>query len=522
MKYIAILIIFMLLCVGAEAKYSPALDLNGVGKISSMLNGTALQDAVTVSQLTAKKSIGEVTVGFWGNCTYRLDPADADHSDDLNAAFGDASRNGKSVRMMIGKYKIHSARVLIPAGLSVSGSAWPFPAAHTNFFDNSTLGYSKYTVFDVDYTGSNAIGIEGGASLERVAFNYPAQNGYHATSWTAYPAAIKILSNYDASDPGSIKGGGVHLEKIFLRNPYVAINATPLHTANVYTDIYGGPISRGVYVGDYSGAVLSGSSEPDHYTRVHWNPVFQGDGITSSVAREYNYIRDNMIGFDIHHSDGLQMTNCYVYNAAYGYKFHKVEAGAMITACGADSCKVNAFWLTSCYGMNIVGCQASTGNNSLTSDASSISVLMDGVNGRCSFNSGTISSQGKAVYIDTTGADVLGQECWGNVISGNNIRYNAAASTSQKYAITVNDGTATTISNNVLNGLAGTYSAGIAVQRAATDTMVTGNTLLAMGSDSLYMDGTTYQCYGNIGQDVGAVSIGGAGTHAVNGDNVDV
>lgn len=53
MKYIAILIIFVLLCMGAEAKYSPALDLNNCGKISSMLNGTAAQDAVTFSQLVA-------------------------------------------------------------------------------------------------------------------------------------------------------------------------------------------------------------------------------------------------------------------------------------------------------------------------------------------------------------------------------------------------------------------------------------------------------------------------------------
>jgi hypothetical protein len=145
MKYLIPILIFLLICSGAEAKYSPALEMGGKitmngYNITTLVNGTAAQDAVTYSQAVMLSAEPYVTVGPYEWCDYITDGT-ADQVQ-IDAAL-DAS---KDVRL------VADATYHISAAIQVD---------EVSHFLGSTSGarYSNSTIIYQDTAGANGINI---------------------------------------------------------------------------------------------------------------------------------------------------------------------------------------------------------------------------------------------------------------------------------------------------------------------------------------------------------------------------
>lgn len=305
MKLLILAIALALLLMGAEAKYSPALEiasggniaLSGGGKVTGMANGTNPQDAVTVSQMG---QIGIYSIGYSSRSRHVLASTSTDAAAAINAQF---TAGEHYISFEPGYNYTLSSYVAYPSSGGVIDGIIPCLSQYVT-------GYTP-TQFLVTGTGSSAFTMNyPGCGFRNARIYYPNQSHTTVAGLIAYPAT------FDINSPDCF------VEDVAALNPYTFIDADNCPRSKL-RNLYMNAISAGINI-DTSADV--GDVQNIEIVNYH--------GMAVSGTNIGNWTNQYGTGMYVGKADGWNFDNVAICGYAYGLRLNNHFGG-----------KFSRFWM---------------------------------------------------------------------------------------------------------------------------------------------------------------------------------
>lgn len=419
-------------------------------KVTGAANGTASGEYVTYLQSATKLARLGVTVGpASDDVSYDYETDGSSDDVQWNAAIDfQEAHEGGPVFIANGNYDF-DANVCIPSHVSVYGMTNPVADGQwgNTDFDVSKKQAARIIVHS-DKTAILPITMEAASELSNVQFYYPDQATNAAP--TAYAASITLV--YD----GSRNPTRARITNVDFGNCYYAIDATEYHGGMTVLDCVGWPLYRGIVEDD--------NWDVSYWSRIHFNPSFAG----SPGATLSGWVYAHGIAYEVMHSDDSEMEDCFSFGYNIGIYAHgnsglHVNGGtidAAYTPLVIENCQYVQYtnglmfgydWVNSTYPATILATVSGSNHTTITS-----STLLGGRAGIALFSG------------------------YSNVIGGNTVKFNAAASATG-VGVYITD-TTSTINGNVFTAYTSTSNG---FQLAGADNCaLNGNTFYNCASGS--------------------------------------
>jgi hypothetical protein len=284
---IFLLVALALLLAGAEAKYSPGLEIASGANIT--LDGGNILGLPPGPYTTLGPASDGTVYDFYTDGT-------ADEETWLQAA---KSLGGRGYVLVAPHDYSFSGKLTVPLGVWFVGAV---PAIYGNGILGGNNGFAANATARICITNitNTAVALTAGSGLKDIDFYYPDQVTNSSTP-IVYPYTITLVHS------GSQWPSHITIQNCHVVNAYNFLDATADHAHLVVDGLVGTVI--------YNGIKEDNGKHGDIYHNIHFLPHFGGQTLGNLLI---NYICYNMVAFSVGECDNGVMSDCMIWDAGTG------------------------------------------------------------------------------------------------------------------------------------------------------------------------------------------------------------